>query len=331
MKETQFNENKLAVCGKDIHMKNAHEMYDSGTVQNGSVYEIKDSKGQAVMTGYSVYPGIMIMYMDIHRPELSCEAKPMPDVFAINHCETGRIECNFKNGEYLYMGEGDMSVGWRRCSAYCHTSVFPLAHYHGVTLLLNLPQAQETMDRQLGVGVIDLEAMSRRLCDRRDFGMIMKEDASLKHLFYELYHVPESIKEQYFRIKVLEILLFLSTIKKVPAEKRESFTLQQVNVMKDIRKEITENMMKKFTIEQLAKEHGIAPTTLKKCFKGVYGCTVSQYIKEYRMAKAKQMLLQTDDSIMEIANCVGYENSSKFAVAFHKITGQLPGEFRRSY
>ena len=94
-------------------MKNAHEMYASGTVQNGSVYEIKDSKGQAMMTGYSVYPGIMIMYMDIHRPELSCEAKPMPDVFAINHCETGRIECNFKNGEYLYMGEGDMSVGWR--------------------------------------------------------------------------------------------------------------------------------------------------------------------------------------------------------------------------
>ena len=43
MKETQFDENKLAVCGKDIHMKNAHEMYDSGTVQNGSVYEIKDS------------------------------------------------------------------------------------------------------------------------------------------------------------------------------------------------------------------------------------------------------------------------------------------------
>ena len=62
MKETQFNRNKLAVCGKDIHMKNAHEMYASGTVQNGSVYEIKDSKGQAVMTGYSVYPGIMIMY-----------------------------------------------------------------------------------------------------------------------------------------------------------------------------------------------------------------------------------------------------------------------------
>ena len=49
------------------------------------------------------------------------------------------------------------------------------------------------------------------------------------------------------------------------------------------------------------------------------------------MVKAKELLLQTDDSIMEIANCVGYENSSKFAVAFQKIIGQLPGEFRRSY
>lgn len=311
-------------------MKNAQEMQMTNSMHHGNVYEIKDETGQAKMTGYAVYPGITLMYLDIHMPYLDCEARPMPDVFAINHCEEGRIECNFHNGEYLYMGKGDMSVGWRRRSAYCHKSFFPSSHYHGVTILLSLPQAQEALDRQLGKKVIDLECMSRRFYRHTDFAAIMQEDEKLKHLFYELYHVPESIKKQYFRIKLLEILLFFSTIEEIPAEKRETFTLQQVNIVKEIQWELTKNMKRKFTIEELAKKHGIAPTTLKKCFKGVYGSTLSQYIKEYRISKAKQLLLNTQDSIMEIANYVGYENSSKFAVAFQKLTGQLPGEYRRS-
>lgn len=312
-------------------MKNIREMQKSGMLPDGQAYRIEDETGRAELTVYTVYPGIMLMYMDIHKPELSCEANPMPDVFAINHCEEGRIECNFHSGEYLYMGEGDMSVGWRRHSAYCHNAVFPLSHYHGVTILLSLPQAQKVFDKQLGKNAIDLKAMSLRFCGQRDFSMIMQEDAGLKHLFYELYHVPETIKKQYFRIKILEILLFLSTIEKPPRDKREPLTLQQVSIVKAVQKEITAHMTRRFTVEHLAKKHGISQTTLKKCFKGVYGSTISQYVKEYRMVKAKELLLHTDDSIMEIANCVGYENSSKFAVAFQKIIGQLPGEFRRSY
>ena len=167
-------------------MKNIREMQKSGMLPDGQAYRIEDETGRAELTVYTVYPGIMLMYMDIHKPELSCEANPMPDVFAINHCEEGRIECNFHSGEYLYMGEGDMSVGWRRHSAYCHNAVFPLSHYHGVTILLSLPQAQKVFDKQLGKNAIDLKAMSLRFCGQRDFSVIMQEDAGLKHLFYEL-------------------------------------------------------------------------------------------------------------------------------------------------
>ena len=77
------------------------------------VIRVENETGSAYLTNYVIYPGISIAYMDAHIQEFSCYAQPKPGVFAINHCEEGRIECNFKNGEFLYMGKGDMSIGKR--------------------------------------------------------------------------------------------------------------------------------------------------------------------------------------------------------------------------
>ncbi len=52
-------------------------------------------------------------------------------------------------------------------------------------------------------------------------------------------------------------------------------------------------------------------STLKRCFKGVYGVTIHQFIKECRLNEAKRLLHETDESILQIANAVGYENGSK--------------------
>ena len=78
------------------------------------VFEIQNNTGTARLTSYPVYPGIDLVYIDAHIESFSCRSHPVTQgLFAINHCEEGRIECNFQNGEFLYMGPGDMSVGWR--------------------------------------------------------------------------------------------------------------------------------------------------------------------------------------------------------------------------
>ena len=46
------------------------------------------------------------------------------------------------------------------------------------------------------------------------------------------------------------------------------------------------------------------------------------------MKKAADMLISTDDTILRIANMVGYENGSKFASAFKAVIGLSPKEFR---
>ena len=83
------------------------------------------------------------------------------------------------------------------------------------------------------------------------------------------------------------------------------------------------------TIEELAKEFLINTATLKNTFKGIYGQPIGTYMKEYRIKQAASLLRQTQATIAEIANKVGYENQSKFAAAFQNIMRITPAEYRK--
>lgn len=293
------------------------------------VFEIQNSTGTARLTSYPVYPGIDLVYIDAHIQSFSCRSHPVTQgLFAVNHCEEGRIECNFQNGEFLYMGPGDMSIGWRHHQEYCHSIFFPSSHYHGLSILCSVSKAQPVVSRLLEDDG-DLTALCSRFCRESDFGLIMKENNDMQHLFEELYRVPEGIRRRYCQLKILEIFLFLGTIE--PERNRYVYvTKRQVDIVKAIHLELLENLTTKKRVEELAAEHHIAPTTLKRCFKSVYGSSIGQHLQELRVSEAMRMLAETEDSILQIANRVGYANSSKFSVLFQKMTGMLPREYRKS-
>lgn len=294
-----------------------------------TVLSLENETGTAEMNNWEVYPGITLSYLEAHMEEFSCYAPLRPDVFAINHCEEGRIECRFKNGEYLYMGKGDMSVGRRSCSDYCHMAYFPSSHYHGLSILVDEKRAQSIIDRLLEQESFSLVSLCDRFCSDSDFGIIVQENEAMKHLFYELYHVPPAIRNRYFRLKILEIFLFLSTFQGKMRLDRPYLTRRQVETVKAVHQELVADLSCHCTIEAMAERYNMAPTSLNRCFKDVYGTTMYQYQKELRMAKAMELLVKTEKSVLEVANCVGYENSSKFAVAFKKMAGCLPREYRK--
>ncbi|PFE53482.1 helix-turn-helix domain-containing protein, partial [Bacillus thuringiensis] len=54
-----------------------------------------------------------------------------------------------------------------------------------------------------------------------------------------------------------------------------------------------------------------------------------QYIQQFRVLKATEYLLQTNQSIKEISTAVGIENPEYFATLFKKKTGFTPTEYRK--
>lgn len=281
------------------------------------------------MSRHTVFDGIDLMFLDVKQETIQFYAKSHTKTFAINHCEEGRIECKFTSGDYLYMGPGDMSIGWHIHADYQHENYFPTKLFKGIVLLVDVEKAQPVLDALVTEARIDLTQLANRFCEHSDFGMMMEETESVRQIFSSLYKVPDQIKGHYFKLKVIEIFLLLSIISTTNHEKRSSYRKQQVDIVKAVNEYISTQFMKRITIDSLSDQFDIPTSTLKRCFKGVYGTTIHHYLKECRINAAKHLLQESDQSILEIANAVGYENGSKFTSAFKEATGVTPSAYRK--
>ena len=281
------------------------------------------------MSRHTVFDGIDLMFLDVKQETIQFYAKSHTKTFAINHCEEGRIECKFTSGDYLYMGPGDMSIGWHIHADYQHENYFPTKLFKGIVLLVDVEKAQSVLDALVTEARIDLTQLANRFCEHSDFGMMMEETESVRQIFSSLYKVPDQIKGHYFKLKVIEIFLLLSVISTTNHEKRSSYRKQQVDIVKAVNEHISTQFMKRITIDSLSDRFDIPTSTLKRCFKGVYGTTIHHYLKECRINAAKRLLQESDQSILEIANTVGYENGSKFTSAFKEATGVTPSAYRK--
>ena len=158
---------------------------------------------------------------------------------------------------------------------------------------------------------------------------VMRAKDEIEHIFSELYSVPDCLQKPYFMLKVQELLLFLYMVDVKKEKQRELYTSPQVEIVREIHKRLISNLQERPTIEELSKEYLINTATLKDTFKGVYGQPIGAYMKEYRIKQAAVLLRQTQATIAEIANQVGYENQSKFATAFRDIFKIAPAEYRK--
>ena len=165
--------------------------------------------------------------------------------------------------------------------------------------------------------------------DNNGRGYITRSNESIEHIFSELYSVPGEIKKGYLKVKILELLLFLSAMEPEAAEETKMVSAAHARLAKDICRYLTERMDRKVTLDMLAETFHVSATLIKNCFKDVYGVSVYSYIRTQKMEKAAVMLRETEMQITEIAGALGYDNSSKFAKAFKDVKGVTPGVYRK--
>ena len=298
--------------------------------QDSSQYQcfhLENESGRGKITIYPVFPGIDLVYNDMHMAYCNKNQKPDPDVMEINYCKEGRCECLFGEHEYCYMVAGDLSFCSLRDSA--HQSEFPTSHYHGITITVNFSMITEEMRKILELLSVDLDRI-REIAAMREFIMI-RANETIEHIFSELYKVPGKIRYGYIRVKVLEMLLVLTGFD--PREEQSEhthFSESQIEVIKQIHAFLREHYSEHYTIEELSERFEMSPTVLKKCFKGVYGDSVYSYMKRYRLQVAERLLKENQLTIGEIASLIGYLNPNKFTSAFCAEYGVPPTVYRKN-
>lgn len=92
---------------------------------------------------------------------------------------------------------------------------------------------------------------------------------------------------------------------------------------------IEENLTNELTIEKIAKQILISPFYFQKGFSMLCGFTVSDYIRQRRLALAGSELVATDAKIIDIAVKYGYDSPDSFTKAFTRFHGITPTAARR--
>lgn len=311
-----------------------HDFYgDNVTIttrdKDCSIYRIREALGDAVLTRFEIYPGIALVYNDVHTDYISIgEMTGYKNILEINHCREGRIEFESLKEEFIYVKKGDMAVNMK--AGVKKYSYFPQAYYHGVTIEIDFDEIEANPNIMLEELRLTPKELKDKFCDHNQC-FVLHEKPELEHLFAELYLIPEQIKKSYYKIKVMEILLFLSAINPVN-EKIENryFNKDLVAKVKEIHEYMMGHLDEKLTTSCLASKFRVSATNLKKGFKEIYGQSIYAYLKETRVNKASEYLRETSYEIGKIAGLVGYDNASKFSSSFKSIMGINPSEYKKS-
>ena len=84
------------------------------------------------------------------------------------------------------------------------------------------------------------------------------------------------------------------------------------------------------TLEEIAEKLNLTPEYLGNQFHMEKGVKFSTFIKDFRIMKAKELLISSKLKVCEVAERVGYSDAKYFSKVFRDNTGQLPAEYRKT-
>lgn len=152
-----------------------------------------------------------------------------------------------------------------------------------------------------------------------------------EQLMNEILYIVHHAKESPFHL-IGHLYLFFDYL----TQSAKSTKLVQSSKMSDyyIKEAINyieQNFQNNITIEDIAAVCGINRSYFGKIFRNSIGRSPQEFLMNYRMVKATELLKLTSLSIAEIGAAVGYENQLHFSRAFKTIYGVSPREWRNKH
>lgn len=93
---------------------------------------------------------------------------------------------------------------------------------------------------------------------------------------------------------------------------------------------LTQNFNKSFQLADLSSKFDMSSRNFDRRFKAATGKTPLGYLQEIRIANARDLLKNSNLSVLEIAQRVGYQDSAHFTSLFKKLIRMTPSAFRKS-
>ena len=166
----------------------------------------------------------------------------------------------------------------------------------------------------------------------------------VKDLYYKYFVILENTRKQQHLPDSVEQDTIVSSLEKnfTYQELHEELVRKTQQYFTDLKNSIPENstiflikdyisknyMNETLSVKDISAHVFLSASYVCTFFKNETGQTLNQYLTEFRMEKAKQLLSDPRYKIADISSRVGYSDGNYFGKSFKKYTGVSPSEFR---
>ncbi|MDP4264532.1 MAG: AraC family transcriptional regulator [Bacteroidota bacterium] len=154
----------------------------------------------------------------------------------------------------------------------------------------------------------------------------------LKDVIDKIMNCPFSgdVLQYYRELKAREFICLALTPHNGEITASNRLTRRNIEIVRATKNILDKAFDHHVTIASIAQQMGMNEFKLKAGFKQVFGISMFDYLIKKRMQAARNLLLETDKPIKEIASLTGYSTKQSFLNAFKKYFHDTPGAFRKN-
>ena len=287
----------------------------------GRCWEIAPALGGGYYWVYAKQDLFDIKINDFYFHEDFCLEMDIPECISIQRYDSISGE---ELNPYRRLSAGDIQTivgGKQRYRALIHKRI-PI---HAVGIEILPAYYEDFLKNQYPEDFFDLSSAFQSVDQVADFPAMSK-------LLFEIenYRGEGIAAALFYEAKVTEAIALVADAWKRQSQRQiHPLSADDLAGIQNVVSYIADHYSFDIPLGRLASIACMSESKLKGCFKRQMGCTITQYIQGRRMSQAEHLLIDTDFTMGQIAQMIGYTTSSRFAELFKKSTGILPIEYRK--
>jgi len=160
---------------------------------------------------------------------------------------------------------------------------------------------------------------------RQPFAQKITDYTPLEELFDKLLDTwnDKGPSYEFVAATLLRQLLIWVSQNNIRQSKNHAISLKIDQIIEYMR----QNINRKITLEELSGRIGLSTFYLSRAFKEATGYPIIMYFNKMKIEKAKELLIEDNKKVKEVAFELGYTNEFYFSRIFKRIEGLSPSEF----
>lgn len=303
------------------------------TSYTGAVYDIKPAYGKGTIQVFRLLGNVMLIVYDFTFSEDIVTVFDLSkEYFEIEFCIAGNMyiqeektgSADFATNKLSISLSRDMKGTVRRCAGQSYQGVSITADKHALFAYFG----------STGIGIWNdtIENLDPQL--RSEYYLGQNASPEIANIFQQIWHCRLPVKSRilFYESKVMEALALIVSGEVTRSENTSiiGLTPYELEKIKEIPQLLLGQPFELPGLLALSEKLAVSPKRLTKGFKLVYGDTIFSYHRKFVLKKAAEMLLETENTISEIAYTAGYSSPSNFCAAFKKLYGVTPLKYRDS-